>query len=163
MTADRPPTRRWTAPPAAALAFCALAGAALAGCGSGDGSATTATGAGPGAATTGGAAAGGATAPQGAQSTRLALRADEQGGLSFSRRALTASAGDVTISLDNPSGNSLPHAVEISGGGVERASGTIEPGSTTKVTANLRPGTYTFYCPVGNHRQQGMEGTLTVN
>jgi uncharacterized cupredoxin-like copper-binding protein len=159
------PARRWNARLAPALAVGALAATALAGCGGDDGdSATTATSgaAAGGAGGAGGASTGAATAPQGSASTRLALRADEAGGLSFSRRDLTAQSGDVTIALDNPNGNQLPHAVEIEGNGVEQASGTIEPGDTTTVTADLRPGTYTFYCPVGNHRQQGMVGTLTV-
>ena len=26
----------------------------------------------------------------------------------------------------------------------------------------IKPGEYTFYCPVGDHRAQGMEGKLTV-
>ncbi len=30
------------------------------------------------------------------------------------------------------------------------------------VPANLEPGTYTFYCSIGNHRAQGMEGEITV-
>jgi Ca2+/Na+ antiporter len=29
-------------------------------------------------------------------------------------------------------------------------------------TVTLAPGTYTFWCPVSNHRDCGMEGTLTV-
>jgi len=160
MTVHAISTRRWTAR-MAPVAACALAAAAFAGCGGDDGDgATTATGGATGAA--GGASTGAATTPQGSATTRLALSAEEAGGLSFSRRSLTARAGDVTIALDNPSGNQLPHAVEVEGGGVEQESGTIEPGDTTTVTANLRPGTYTFYCPVGNHRQQGMVGTLTV-
>jgi uncharacterized cupredoxin-like copper-binding protein len=28
---------------------------------------------------------------------------------------------------------------------------------------DLKPGKYTFYCPVGDHRAEGMEGTLTVS
>lgn len=131
-----------------------LAVGALAACGSSDDSSTT---------TTAAAAAPSTTAtPPGGASTRLALRADENGGLSFSRRTLSANAGDVTIAFDNPTGNRLPHAVEIEGNGVERSTATIEPGGTSAVTANLRPGTYTFYCPVGDHREEGMEGTLTV-
>jgi uncharacterized cupredoxin-like copper-binding protein len=39
---------------------------------------------------------------------------------------------------------------------------TAQPGATATVSANLRPGTYTFYCPVDSHREQGMMGTLTV-
>ena len=36
------------------------------------------------------------------------------------------------------------------------ASGDVE------LTAPAQPGTYTFYCPVWNHRQKGMEGKLIV-
>jgi plastocyanin len=34
--------------------------------------------------------------------------------------------------------------------------------TTIEFTAPDEPGEYTFYCSVGNHRAQGMEGTLTV-
>lgn len=159
MTADLSPRRRWTRR-LGPLAACALAATTIAACGSdddNDGGATTS----GGASTT--AQTGAETTPQGSASSRLALVAEESGGLRFDRRALEAQAGDVTVALDNPGRNQLPHAVEIEGEGVEEESGTIEPGSPpTEVTANLRPGTYTFYCPVGDHRQQGMEGTLTV-
>ncbi len=138
---------------AVALAAAALA---LTACGGDDSSSTSTT------SDTSAAATPTTSAPQGSASTVLALTADEEGGLSFSRRTLRAAPGDVTITLDNPGGNQAPHAVEIEGQGVERTSGTIEPGARTEVTANLRPGTYTFYCPVDGHRQAGMEGTLTV-
>ena len=35
-------------------------------------------------------------------------------------------------------------------------------GGKASVTADLEAGTYEFYCPVGNHKDGGMEGTLTV-
>jgi len=139
---------------AAALTAAALA---LSACGGG-GSSDSTTGATSAAAPT----TARSTAPQGSASTRLALIAEEANGLRFDRRTLRAAPGDVTITLDSPSDNQTPHAVEIEGQGVERVSGTIEPGARTEVTANLRPGTYTFYCPVDGHRQAGMEGTLTV-
>lgn len=153
MGVHRPPIRSVTV--AAALSAAAIA---LAACGDDDSSTTasSATGAAAPATTE--------SAPQGSASSRLALDAVEtEGALAFSRRTLRASPGDVTIVLANPAGNQLPHAVEIEGEGVEEESPTIQPGTeTADVTANLRPGTYTFYCPIGDHRQQGMEGTLTV-
>lgn len=144
-----------------ATAVALLATGALAACGGNDGGSTTATGA----ATTPAPPAttpGTSTAPSGAAASRLTITAEESGGLSWSRRTLSARAGEVTITMDNPNGNALAHAVEVEGNGVESKSSTIGPGSTTDVRANLRPGTYTFYCPVDGHRQAGMEGTLTV-
>ena len=39
----------------------------------------------------------------------------------------------------------------------------LSPGQSGVLTVDLsKPGTYEFYCPVGNHREQGMEGTITV-
>ena len=93
----------------------------------------------------------------GGETVQLAAPAD--GSLKFDKTTLDAKAGNVTIDLDNPS--STPHAVAIEGNGVNSASQTVTS-SKTSVTADLKPGTYTFYCPVPGHRQAGMEGTLTV-
>ena len=90
---------------------------------------------------------------------QLALAAPEDGSLKFDKTELDGKAGTVTINFDNPS--TTPHAVAIEGSGVEEASDTVTS-SKTSVTADLKAGTYTFYCPVGNHRAEGMEGTLTV-
>ena len=91
------------------------------------------------------------------------VSAVESGGLSFSESELTAKAGKVTLELDNPRDNKMPHAIEIEGNGIEQETPTAEPGGGASVTVDLKPGTYTFYCPVGQHRQAGMEGTLTVS
>ena len=90
---------------------------------------------------------------------QIALAAPEDGSLKFDKTELDGKAGTVTINFDNPS--STPHAVEIEGNGVEEASDTVTS-SKTSVTADLKAGTYTFYCPVGNHRAEGMEGKLTI-
>jgi plastocyanin len=89
----------------------------------------------------------------------LTLTADPGGDVSWEPADLSASAGSVTIKLVNESDN--PHAVEVEGNGVEEESETIT-GSETELTVDLEAGEYTFYCPVGEHRQNGMEGTLTV-
>jgi plastocyanin len=86
----------------------------------------------------------------------LTLTADPGGAISWEPTDLSASAGSVTIELVNDS--DIPHAVEIEGQG---ESETVT-GANTELTVDLEAGEYTFYCPVGDHRAQGMEGTLTV-
>jgi plastocyanin len=82
----------------------------------------------------------------------------EDGGLSFEPAELTAPAGEVTFTYDNPS--QVPHAFDIEG--IDGAATDTITESDASVTVQLEAGEYTFYCPVGNHRQAGMEGTLTV-
>jgi plastocyanin len=89
----------------------------------------------------------------------LTLTADPGGDISWEPADLSAPAGSVTITLVNES--DVPHAVEVEGNGVEEESETITAGET-ELTVDLEAGEYTFYCPVGQHRQNGMEGTLTV-
>jgi plastocyanin len=103
---------------------------------------------------------GGADGAEGAGGQRLELSADPGGALKFDKSSLTAKAGMVTIVMDNPS--SLPHAVEIEGNGVEEEGETVEKGGVSKVSADLEPGEYEYYCPVGGHEAAGMKGTLTV-
>jgi plastocyanin len=102
---------------------------------------------------------GGGTSGGGGQT--LKLTADPDGALKFDKSSLTAKAGKVTVVMDNPS--DLPHAVEIDGQGVEVEGETVMKGGVSKASADLKAGEYEFYCPVGNHRDAGMEGTLTVN
>jgi uncharacterized cupredoxin-like copper-binding protein len=105
----------------------------------------------------GGSSSGGASAGGGASTVKLT--ADPGGALKFDKTQLDAKAGKVTVVMDNPS--STPHAVEVEGKGVEEETKTLTQG-TAKVTVDLKPGKYEFYCPVDGHRQAGMEGTLTV-
>ena len=128
---------------------------ALAGCGGDDESADS----GGGAATSTPASESGGGGGGGGGET-IALSAPEDGSLVFDKTELEAKAGTVTIDFDNQSA-SVPHAVEIEGNGVEEKSDTVT-GAKTSVTADLEPGEYKFYCPVGNHASAGMEGTLTV-
>jgi plastocyanin len=89
----------------------------------------------------------------------LTLTADPGGAISWEPGSLSASAGSVTIKLANES--DTPHAIEVEGNGIEEESDTVT-GGDVELTVDLKPGEYTYYCPVGQHRQQGMEGTLTV-
>jgi plastocyanin len=81
------------------------------------------------------------------------------GALKFDQSELTAPAGEVTFNYSNPS--QVPHAFEVEGNGVEEETETITEGEDS-VTVQLEAGEYVYYCPVGSHRQAGMEGTLTV-
>ena len=92
--------------------------------------------------------------------TELEIAADPGGGLSFDKESLQAPAGAVTIVMDNPS--SLPHAVEIEGGGADAKGETVNKGGKSEATADLKAGEYRYFCPVAGHGEAGMEGTLTV-
>lgn len=96
------------------------------------------------------------------KSTTLNISADPGGALAFKPGTLTAKAGKVTITMSNPSSAGIPHAVAIEGNGVDQDGATANPGQKSTVSVTLKPGKYTFYCPVDGHRQAGMEGTLTV-
>ena len=54
----------------------------------------------------------------------------------------------------------MPHDIAIKGGAARAQ--VVQGGKTSKITANLKPGSYTFYCTVPGHEQAGMKGTLTV-
>ena len=99
-------------------------------------------------------------AESGGAGENIAIAAEPGGALKFDKTELTAKAGKVTITMDNPS--DVPHAVEIEGEGVEEAGETVGKGEKSIATADLKAGEYKFYCPVGNHASAGMEGTLKV-
>jgi plastocyanin len=101
-----------------------------------------------------------ATAEAGGGGESVSLAAPADGSLKYDKTELSAKAGKVTIEFDNPS--SVPHAVEIEGNGVEEETKTITKDKAS-VTVDLKAGEYEFYCPVGNHRAEGMEGKLTVS
>jgi plastocyanin len=82
-------------------------------------------------------------------------------GLAFAEKSASAKAGEVTVDFTNP--QPIPHdvAIEDSSGKVITQTEELTEGSDS-ATANLKPGTYTFFCTVPGHREAGMEGTLTV-
>lgn len=107
----------------------------------------------------GGEASGGKEASAGGASTTLNVEASETA-LAFNTTSLTAKAGKVTIDFRNPS--AIPHNVVIEQNGKELAGFEPIASGEESETAELKPGTYTFYCSVPGHREAGMEGTLTV-
>lgn len=132
------------------MTLCAIAALAVAGCGGGGDKKATSTAAPADTTTTQASSGGGGT---------LQLTAVKEG-LKFDKTSLSASAGSVTIAMKNDSG--LSHNVSIQGQGVDKNGNTVSQGGTSKVTADLKAGTYTFYCSVTGHEGAGMKGTLTI-
>jgi uncharacterized cupredoxin-like copper-binding protein len=124
------------------LALAALAALAIAGCGGGGGQGTS------------------TTAPPAGSAQRLSLQADPSGKLAFDKKTLQATSGRVTIVMSNPA--PVSHDISIEGAGIDEHGEVVGKGGTSRVTADLKPGTYTFYCSVPGHREAGMQGTLTV-
>jgi plastocyanin len=91
--------------------------------------------------------------------SKLELKADAST-LKFDKTSLEAKAGKVTVVMHNPA--AVGHDVSIEGKGVEEKGKVVGKGGTSTVSADLKPGEYTFYCSVPGHRQGGMEGKLTV-
>ena len=98
--------------------------------------------------------------PPGGAAPAVAIAADPSGQLSYDKKSLTAKAGAVTIDFTNNS--PVPHNVTIQQGSKNVAATATVSQSKTSVSAQLKPGTYTFFCSVDAHRQAGMVGTLTV-
>ena len=74
----------------------------------------------------------------------------------------TFNAGTYTFTVTNA--GQATHSLEIvRDGEVDLRSDNIRPGHSDRITIAMTKGTYQVYCPVGNHRSQGMDMTLTVS
>jgi uncharacterized cupredoxin-like copper-binding protein len=91
---------------------------------------------------------------------KLTIPADPSGGLAYTFASAQANAGQVEI--DSPNKSSVDHDISLEGNGVNENGEVVKNGGVSKVSADLKPGDYTFYCSVPGHRQGGMEGKLTV-
>jgi uncharacterized cupredoxin-like copper-binding protein len=99
--------------------------------------------------------------PASAAAQTLTLSAAASGQLAFSTKTLAGKAGAIRIVMHNPA--PVPHNISLQGpNGVNLHGPTVSQNGDSQVQANLKPGSYTFYCSVPGHRQAGMVGTLTV-
>jgi plastocyanin len=80
--------------------------------------------------------------------------------LAFDKKELTSKSGKVTIDFENPA--VIEHDVAIEQNGKLIAKTPLISEGKASVSAELKPGTYTFICTVPGHAEAGMEGTLTV-
>ncbi|HEX6086395.1 MAG TPA: cupredoxin domain-containing protein [Thermoanaerobaculia bacterium] len=72
----------------------------------------------------------------------------------------TLPAGRIAFNIEN--GGKETHAFEIEGNGIEQKTNELTRGNTASLEVDLKPGTYTIYCPVDGHADKGMKKTVTV-
>jgi uncharacterized cupredoxin-like copper-binding protein len=72
-----------------------------------------------------------------------------------------AKSGRVRFEVRND--GAVEHSLEIEGpSGDFKLKRNLKPGEASSVEVNLEPGTYEWYCPVGDHKALGMRGEITV-
>ncbi len=72
----------------------------------------------------------------------------------------TVQAGEVTFILVNA--GRFTHDFRVEGEGIDEKSPRISAGRTGEWAIKLGPGVYHLSCPISNHEDRGMIGTLTV-
>ena len=102
----------------------------------------------------------GAGKPVAAKNGVLDMPADPNGQLAYITKVATAPSGKLEIDSKNDA--SIPHDIAIEGNGVNQTGKTVQGGGISKITVDLKPGEYTYFCTVSGHREGGMEGKLTV-
>ncbi len=139
-------TRRF----AALFAIGAAVAVPMVGCGSSSSDNSTSNAATPASTTGGGASSAGGT---------VDLTATD---FKFDPSDSTVKSGNVSFNLKND--GQVTHSLEIEdvNGEDKELEGQVSPGQNGTLTVDLKPGKYDFYCPVGNHRQMGMTGEITV-
>jgi plastocyanin len=97
---------------------------------------------------------------QSGKPTALTLSADPTGATRFNKTTLSAPAGQVTITMTNPS--PVGHNIALKDNGVDEKGDTVQGDAKSTIQATVQAGQYEFYCSVPGHEQSGMKGTLTV-
>jgi mono/diheme cytochrome c family protein len=95
-----------------------------------------------------------------AKAGKLEIDADPTGALAFTAINALATPGSVELAMANKA--NVQHDISIKGNGVNKNGPTVGKGGTSKVSASLKAGKYTFYCSVPGHEAGGMKGTLVV-
>jgi plastocyanin len=95
-----------------------------------------------------------------AEGGTLEMDADPTGALAFISSKAEAAAGALELVMGNES--SVQHNIAVRGGGVDEQGPVVGQGGTSRVSVNLKPGEYEYYCSVPGHEDGGMKGTLTV-
>jgi plastocyanin len=81
---------------------------------------------------------------------------------SFTLSRATLKPGTAVIELANFGQDA--HDLRLQRAGARHIAGTrvVEAGDRAELTVRLRPGRYSFWCSVADHRARGMRGTIVV-
>jgi plastocyanin len=71
-----------------------------------------------------------------------------------------AKAGAIVFKVTNA--GSVPHALEVDTPTGRHRTAPIAPGKSATLKANLKAGTYSWFCPLDHHKAMGMTGQVTV-
>ena len=107
---------------------------------------------------TGGAGASGGGDAHAAKTLSILADAND---FKFSSKKLVAKHGLITIRMFNPTNAATSHGIALDLK-KDKEGEVVDPGGMSKVSARLKKGRYTYYCPVDGHRVAGMKGTLIV-
>jgi plastocyanin len=71
-----------------------------------------------------------------------------------------ANSGAIVFKATNA--GSVPHALEVDSSSGSHRTAPIAPGKTATLRVSLKPGTYSWFCPLDHHKAMGMSGQVTV-
>jgi glucose/arabinose dehydrogenase/plastocyanin len=101
-----------------------------------------------------------APAASGPATSSATVEASPSGELAYVQKSITLKPGASTLEFVNKS--PLGHDIVVEQNGKTLGETPIIMGTAAKLSLNLKPGTYKYYCSVPGHRMAGMEGTITV-
>jgi uncharacterized cupredoxin-like copper-binding protein len=79
--------------------------------------------------------------------------------ITFAKTPTAAGSYEFAVSNDGK----IPHDFVVNGNGVNAKTPLLNPGDSTTLKVDLKPGTYDVFCSVPGHKQAGMDVKLTVS
>jgi mono/diheme cytochrome c family protein len=100
--------------------------------------------------------------PVRAKDGTLMIDADPTGALAFTAARALAQPGRLSFVMENEAQVQHNIALRGPGGDLLEQGPVVGQGGTSRFSASVDPGRYTFVCTVPGHEEGGMKGTLTV-